>query len=237
MKFTKILSIVTSIAMSFCMISTPSVNAEESEEKIYTLSELFEMSDEEFLALDNAQSYYESIKGDTGNVSGTLWLCLTEEDVDVKYTANVTESEISRLLGDTVEYEINSPISLDFEDMLVYGNIFDVWFNEYTDNLRDEDMNDKEMFKFAKCYYCVEQVIDVAYYHSAQVLLPAQGDKQILTGDVNVDKKVDIYDAIWIASDLANVFDFTDGQRLIGDINEDGECNLYDAVEIAKSLM
>jgi len=65
----------------------------------------------------------------------------------------------------------------------------------------------------------------------------ALAPESVIAGDVNIDKKVDLYDVIWIASDLADIFDFTEGQQAIGDVNEDGECNLYDAVEIAKGLM
>ena len=236
MKFTKILSIVTSIAMSFCMISTPSVNAEESEEKIYTLSELFEMSDEEFLELDD-NGYYDSIKFDydknvdlvTCRAKKYIW---ENEDGTPNYIPNITEKEIDMLLGDTIEYWIFSPINIDVDD-LRYDSGFSISFSVYDEG--SDELTDEDLIELAKCCYCVNQVTSVNYYH---MMTDMTGPgSAILSGDVNVDKTVDLYDAIWIASDLAGVFDFTDGQRLIGDVNEDGECNLYDAVEIAKTLM
>lgn len=63
MKRNKILSVIISAIMSISVISGVfSAVAEESENEVYTLEELFAMSDEEFLALEKAEAYFEKLK-------------------------------------------------------------------------------------------------------------------------------------------------------------------------------
>lgn len=56
-------------------------------------------------------------------------------------------------------------------------------------------------------------------------------------GDVTLDGKVNLYDAIEISKYMMKMVELTDEQLEAGDITGDGIVNLYDAVEVAKSLM
>lgn len=56
-------------------------------------------------------------------------------------------------------------------------------------------------------------------------------------GDVTLDGKVNLYDAIEISRYMMKAVELTDEQLAAGDITGDGIVNLYDAIEIAKSLM
>lgn len=57
------------------------------------------------------------------------------------------------------------------------------------------------------------------------------------SGDVTMDGKVDLYDAIEIAKCMMGMVDFTNEQIAIGDMTGDGVCDLYDAIEVARTLM
>lgn len=268
MRKTKLLSTVTAIVMSICMMlgtfSTASAcsNCNPPSDVVhgmgdlpiyFTLEELFEMSDEEFFALPNAKEYYDEVKSDSerfvqvseikeyGGISGMVWTWLYEEDENVKYTANVTEMEIEELLGDTVKYEIDSPISLDvdylMDNLLYYGNIFWVNFPDYNLYSQTDNITHKEIVEFTKCWYCVNQVIDINYYHYGWVLSPAPGDEQVITGDVNFDKNVNILDAIWIAKGLIKQYKLTAAQLKIADINNDDNVNVFDVILLMRKVM
>lgn len=56
-------------------------------------------------------------------------------------------------------------------------------------------------------------------------------------GDVTLDGKVNLYDAIEISKYMMKAVELTDEQLEVGDITQDGVVNLYDAIEIAKLLM
>ena len=74
-------------------------------------------------------------------------------------------------------------------------------------------------------------------YNSPLLNYSSGTDEKVLNGDVNFDKMVDLYDVIWIASDLVDIFKLTEGQQKVGDVNKDGVCDLYDAIAIAETLM
>ena len=213
------------------------VSAEESEEKIYTLSELFEMSDEDFLELDdNDKNFYDIFQQDYYDYPDFFYPVAQKYNWNIspEYIPNVTEKKIEILLEGMVEYSIASTIDID--DSVIgdlYWKCFGIKFPEYSG--KEQDLTDEDLIELAKCCYCVDQIVDVETYNDLPIMNGPSGTIQL--GDVNLDNITDLYDAIWIASDLAGIFDFTDGQRLIGDVNEDGECNLYDAIEIAKGLM
>lgn len=57
------------------------------------------------------------------------------------------------------------------------------------------------------------------------------------SGNVTMDGKVDLYDAIEIAKYMMGMVDFTNEQIAIGDMTGDGVCDLYDAIEVARTLM
>lgn len=229
MKKIKIISLITTVFMIISTLSSFMVNAEETEEKLYTLEELFAMSDDEFFALKGADILYEFPCDDTCCSGSIFRMDVLGKDY---YIPNVTETEIKKLLGDTVEYDMSSPIEFDKHD-LYFQVMFSVWFPEFNCQLDETE----KIIKFAKCWYCVDQVISLDYYWNNIDLSVEPSNEKIITGDVNLDKTVDLYDVVWIAKHLINVFELTEGQQAVGDINEDGKTDLYDAIGIAKTLI
>lgn len=129
MKTKKILSVILSVIMSFSMLGVVSTSAEEFNKKIYTLDELLEMDNDEFL---NLYVYVYSGEGlvtsiertvEKNRVNGFFGLSLTdvkdedktgveyEAKIDVKYEANTFEQKITALLGDSIQYIMISPIT------------------------------------------------------------------------------------------------------------------------------
>ena len=253
-KLKKIIAGLLSAVTALSAMTAFSVNAEESEEKLYTLEELFTMSEEEFLALgEDAWGFHYEVKSDAeyfiqvsdttayGGISGNVFAELYLEDEGVKYTANITEKEISALLGDTVEYNIDSPISLDVEELLennlYYGNLLWISFPEYEVYSGTNDISDEEILEFAKCCYCVNQVIEVKYSDYGAALSVEPSNEEILIGDANLDKSVDLYDVIHITKHVAMNFEFTALQKAITDVNNDGIVNSVDAVSVGMQIM
>ena len=254
-KLKKIMAGLLSAVIAFSAMTAFSVNA-ESTEKMYTLNELMQMSDEEFLALEHsnieggAQGVYNyidkhsrgeyliTIESEYYNKIGGYFRLDTLRSED--YKANITEKEITALLADSpMDYSQTSPININSYEVYYwwYYNIRIPELGDATygiDNLLEA--TDENVMKAAKTLYCLKQVC-TEFNWTPDVPVVAGVSEQPETGDVNLDRAVDLYDAIWIASDLVDIFDFTEGQQAIGDVNEDGECNLYDAVEIAKTLM
>ncbi len=266
MKRSRLLSAVTAMVMSICMMSgtfsTASAcsNCNPPSDEVhgmgdlpiyYTLEELFAMSDEEFFELYGAESRYDEVRRDAegvwehfdkvtySGISGELMISLPDEKAD--YTANETEMAIEKLLGDTVKYEIVSPISLDWnyleENWVYYGNILWVRFPDYNLYAETNDITDKEIIEFAKCWYCVNQVINIYYSHIGSVLAAAPGDEQVLSGDVNFDKTVNLYDSIWLAKGLIKKYKLTDAQLYIADVNKDGSANVFDLIILSRRLI
>ena len=242
MKTTKIVSIITAIVMSICMtFGTFSSSAAETQIKFYTLDELLAMSDEEFLAIPEeaygmTAEYCFSLTEDVSKAFGytfTFAAELINKKVDFEYISNITENEISELIGNTIEYSMSNIAIIDHEPY--YADIFMFYIYESEKLMADKSTKDINMM-LAKMMYCVRQIIPVT---NMEAVLPRGDDykEPVITGDVNFDKSVNLYDVIWIASDLVGIFKLTEVQQEVGDINEDGMCNLYDAIEIAKTLM
>lgn len=61
--------------------------------------------------------------------------------------------------------------------------------------------------------------------------------KKYKAGDVNMDEKVNIYDAIDVAKFAMNTKTFNDNETVLADMDCNGKIDLYDAIEIAKILM
>jgi hypothetical protein len=256
MKLCKILSVVTSAILT---ISSSLVIASAQEDygeygmgdlqSSYTLEELFEMSDNDFFRLYNAQSYYEEIKDDTerynklfdtevyGGISGYITNFGTETDY---YQANITESQLEELLGDTVNYEISSPINSykgDFTETEIWlSNWFSVTFPDYNLYAGTDNIDDTTIMEFAKCWYCINQVLPVQYATFGYDI-DASSNLAVTFGDVNVSGTVDVFDAIYIAKDSVGTINFTDFQKKVGDMNGDGECDVFDAIAVAKETV
>ena len=243
MKFIKILGVCTCLLAS-CICPALSVGAEETQatERIYTLEEVLEMTDEEFISwwgtrvswesYDSYASYMESKYQDAKNQSHFFsrkgWFTNDEKS---NYVANVTENNLKAILGDSIEYSIQSPINT-IESTLIYDRIFSIRFPE----LNEMEFTEENLLYYTKILTCTRQVVKGTAVGQA----PLASDDMNVTvekGNVNLDGVVNLYDVIWIANRLIGVYEFTEGQIMVGDVNDDGACDLYDAIEIAKTLM
>jgi len=240
MKHFKFISKITSIILFSTFLGIMSVNAQED---YYTLEEILAVPDDVFWSEEYADPdvsfdvffdyFYEycTYSNENGQVvmNSSVHADLSEDE---KYIPNITEKKIKRAVGTDVEYNLVTPI--DFPNGLVY----DYSCRFYFPSLNGEVCSKEKLMLLEKMSYSIMQFFNTNFSLSSNLpRATALAPESVIAGDVNIDKKVDLYDVIWIASDLADIFDFTEGQQAIGDVNEDGECNLYDAVEIAKGLM
>lgn len=151
-----------------------------------------------------------------------------------EYRANETEQNLHELLEDSLEYEIISPINVSVTDGAIYYDyLLSITFPEYN----NVAVSDENILTFIKIRQCVNQIIPLYNNRLCNPISISTDKKQVLTGDVNLDETVDLYDVIWIGGHLINKFELTEGQQSVGDINSDGVCDLYDAIEISKQLM
>ncbi len=247
-KIKRLIGFITAAVMSVAAISVGAVNAENSAQKLYTLKELNNMSNDDFMKLDGAediynnivnvvkeeQAFYDELENDEGEkpevkLNGEFRKVISLPSDD--YKANITENQITELLSDSdMEAKIQSPIYCT--DEFLYDNYYVITFTDFV----NAEPTEENIISFAKCGYCVNQVIELPYLSTYSTPEINSGDK-VISGDVTCDRNIDIYDVIWIASDLSGIFEFTDAQKTVGDVNDDGECDLYDAIEIAKGLM
>ena len=227
-KIKKCLSAILAGMISVSLLGSLAVNAEtaDTEKKIYTLSELFEMSEEEFFALDpvdennprptSPKAMYNDV--DLGmsycNFWSEIFMCTYR-----KYAPYYTEKEIMRLLDvDDIDFVIESSIVTD-----LHGNGIDhkIWVH---DRFYSEDFTKLEI---AKIWYCLYQVMQ--FYHLSYVL-----DSAYCTGDANEDGKFTAMDAAFVAKKLAE--QKADELPETADVNGDGEITALDCAEIAKFL-
>lgn len=241
------------------------VAAEEYNEKMYTLKELLEMSKEEYFeefpeaeaSFNEQKQFYEDEKENTiekfqagydpdlenyeemleneismvYTVEARFGCSVLRED---EYRANETEQNLHELLEDSLEYEIISPINVSVTDGAIYYDyLLSITFPEYN----NVAVSDENILTFIKIRQCVNQIIPLYNNRLCNPISISTDKKQVLTGDVNLDETVDLYDVIWIGGHLINKFELTEGQQSVGDINSDGVCDLYDAIEISKQLM
>lgn len=234
-KLSKIIAALSSAAMSFSMLGAFSAGAEETAEKLYTFQEILDMSDEEFLKLDGAQTEYDRLReyqewadeaddAGSGKLSGTFLCPTLSSEI---YKANISENSVNKLLADSIPYEASEPISSEG----VYSHNYFIEF----DGLYGVEDTEDNIIMHTKMLYCLKQVLDFGYFPVGYFLNSSANE--IIKGDVNLDEAVDLYDAVWIASHLVHIFDLSEGQQKVGDDNGDEACNLYDAVKIAKKLM
>ena len=224
-KLKKCLSAILAGMISVSLLGSLAVNA-DTEKKIYTLSELFEMSEEEFFALDpvdennprptSPKAMYNDV--DLGmsycNFWSEIFMCTYR-----KYVPYYTEKEIMRLLDvDDIDFVIESSIVTD-----LYGNGINhtIWVH---DRFYSKDFTRLEI---AKIRYCLYQVME--FGHVSYVL-----DSAYCTGDVNEDGKFTAMDAAFLARKLAE--QKVDELPETADVNGDGEITALDCAEIAKFL-
>ena len=224
-KLKKCLSTILAGMISVSLLGSLAVNS-DTEKKIYTLSELFEMSEEEFFALDPVDEndprptspkamYNDLYLGMYHcNFFGNVYTCEYR-----KYVPYYTEKEIMRLLDvDDIDFVIESSIVTD-----LYGNGINhtIWVH---DRFYSKDFTKLEI---AKIRYCLYQVME--FFHVSYVL-----DSAYCTGDVNEDGKFTAMDAAFLARKLAE--QKVDELPETADVNGDGEITALDCAEIAKFL-
>ena len=227
-KLKKCLSAILAGMISVSLLGSLAVNAEtvDTEKKLYTLSELFEMSEEEFFALDpvdennprptSPKAMYNDLNLGMShcNFFGNIFTCEYR-----KYVPYYTEKEIMRLLDvDDIDFVIESSITTD-----LYGNSIDhtIWVH---DRFYSRDFTKLEI---AKIRYCLYQVMQ--FYHVSYVL-----DSAYSTGDVNEDGEFTAMDAAFLARKLAE--QKVDELPETADVNGDGEITALDCAEIARFL-
>ena len=227
-KLKKCLSAILAGMISVSLLGSLAVNAEttDTEKNIYTLSELFEMSEEEFFALDpvdendprptSPKAMYNDLNLGMSycNFFGNVFTCEYG-----KYVPYYTEKEIMRLLDvKDIDFVIESSITTDF-----YGNGIShlIWVH---DRFYSKDFTKLEI---AKIRYCLYQVME--FFHLSYVL-----DSGYSAGDVNEDGKLTAMDAAFIAKKLAE--QKADELPETADINGDGEITAFDCAKIAQFL-
>ena len=222
-KLKKFMSAILAGMISVSLLGSFAVNA-DTEKNIYTLSELFEMSEEEFFALDpidendprttSPKYFYDHCGTEIYgyNYFSNIYTCEYGE-----YVPYYTEKEIIRLLDvDDIDFVVESGITYH-ED----GINSKVWVH---DRYYDTECT---VLEVAKVNYCLYQVME---FH--QLINPL--DSHYLVGDANEDGKFTAMDAAFVAKKLAE--QKADELPETADINGDGEITALDCAEIAKFL-
>ena len=222
-KLKKCLSTILAGMISVSLLGSLAVNA-DTEKKIYTLSELFEMSEEEFFALDpidendsrttSPKYFYDHCGTEIYgyNYFSNIYTCEYGE-----YVPYYTEKEIIRLLDvDDIDFVVESGITYH-ED----GINSKVWVH---DRYYDTECT---VLEVAKVNYCLYQVME---FH--QLINPL--DSHYLVGDANEDGKFTAMDAAFVAKKLAE--QKADESPETADINGDGEITAFDCAKIAQFL-
>ena len=222
-KLKKCLSAILAGMISVSLLGSFAVNA-DTEKNIYTLSELFEMSEEEFFALDpidendprttSPKYFYDHCGTEIYgyNYFSNIYTCEYGE-----YVPYYTEKEIIRLLDvDDIDFVVESGITYH-ED----GINSKVWVH---DRYYDTECT---VLEVAKVNYCLYQVME---FH--QLINPL--DSHYLVGDANEDGKFTAMDAAFVAKKLAE--QKADELPETADINGDGEITALDCAKIAQFL-
>ena len=222
-KLKKCLSAILAGMISVSLLGSFAVNA-DTEKKIYTLSELFEMSEEEFFALDpidendsrttSPKYFYDHCGTEIYgyNYFSNIYTCEYGE-----YVPYYTEKEIIRLLDvDDIDFVVESGITYH-ED----GINSKVWVH---DRYYDTECT---VLEVAKVNYCLYQVME---FH--QLINPL--DSHYLVGDANEDGKFTAMDAAFVAKKLAE--QKADELPETADINGDGVITAFDCAKIAQFL-
>ena len=225
-KLKKCLSAILAGMLSVSLLGSLVVKAEtaDTEKNIYTLSELFEMSEEEFFALDpidendprttSPKYFYDHCGTEIYgyNYFSNIYTCEYGE-----YVPYYTEKEIIRLLDvDDIDFVVESGITYH-ED----GINSKVWVH---DRYYDTECT---VLEVAKVNYCLYQVME---FH--QLINPL--DSHYLVGDANEDGKFTAMDAAFVAKKLAE--QKADELPETADINGDGEITALDCAKIAQFL-
>ena len=243
MKIKKVLTAMIAGVMAVTMVGSLSINAEETE-KLYTFSELLEMSKEEFLKLDGANACYSSggtFDSDERMVEYHLkngyyevgYVCnIKSSAIESRYKPYITEKTVMRLL-DNIEYEMGMPLEG------AYGVPRINIQHKFRANSTTVDDNGVYVLKFSdedrlyngKLFYCLNQVAEFIPYCSC---MDGDGTRLMAYGEANGDDKLTAADAALIARKLAE--QKADELPETADFNGDGQITALDCANIAEFL-
>ena len=243
----KLLCVMLAGAMSVSLLGSLSVSAEE--EKVYTFSELLEMSKEEFFKLDDADVCYESggildnyeemvnyhLKSGKYEVGFVCYIRNLGNNIDSRYQPYITEKSVMKLL-DNIDYNMETPIETEYGTPRLF---ITHQFPDNPEEVEDLDYIDENVFKFgeedrlynAKLYYCLNQV---AYFMPYCSCMDGMSEPIVNYGEANGDDKLTAADAAYIARKLAE--QKADELPETADFNNDGEVTALDCAKIAQFL-
>ncbi len=233
----KIKSMLSFIMAGLIIVSVNNFTVAAKEtEKIYTLSELIEMDNEEFFKLDNkkstllettnTQSMYEYLKSEYGRILVLRFYTNTRTDKNYEYY--YTEKKLQEIIGDAIEYEIASPITSNPEEP--YWGFLVIEDIDYCNNFINDKPTDDDFIYLTKVWYCINQIIEVGYYDIDVAL----SSNSINYGEANGDNKLTAADAAFIAKKLAEKKAYELPET--ADFNGDGEITALDCAKIAQFL-
>ena len=251
MKIKKILTAMVAGVMSMSMVGSLAVNAEETE-KLYTFSELLEMSKEEFLKLDGANVCYGSggildsdeemaryhLKAGYYEVGFACNTKNSNDGKDTRYQPYITEKAIMELL-DNIDYDMTIPLEGEYGMPRLFISHKFQDRSEEVENLENPDYIDESIFKFgdedrlynAKLFYCLNQV---AYFIPYCSCVDGGATGLVAYGEANGDDKLTAEDAAFIARKLAE--QKADELPKTADFNADGNITALDCAKIAQFL-
>lgn len=258
----KFLSTILASVISISFLGSLSVNAEsEEEEKMYTFSELLDMSKEEFIALDEtAEMYYYQVEMRPQLEAEAIYNINHFTDPD--YSGEVPDYETLKSmyaqynvlrgyvfcvvdLNDTeyIPYETEKCIQNLLGDSVEYtihspllrgSSLFDWSFSVSIDDyyVKLADVTNDDILYLAKFEYCINQVYSEPSNISFSVELFAPRANNY--GESNGDNKLTAADAAYIARKLAE--QKSDELPETADFNGDGEITALDCAKIAQFL-
>ena len=225
-------------AAVFCLSGViPASAAETDSEKLYTMTELIDMSEEEFFTLDNATELYDYMKYKTEHdlsvyVKGLFY---TNINLEPSYQPYKSEEKIAALLGDSVKYTMESPLEKTPECDYYYDG-FSVSFDNLYEMSGHSYYYIDQLLINTKFQYCINQVLNFSYC-SATWALGSQ-PKKLVTGDVNDDGLTNIADAVNLAKHGADptAYPISAYGFFAADINVDHEVTNADLVALIKMI-
>ena len=101
-----------------------------------------------------------------------------------------------------------------------------------------KDSNFANVYEPLKEYYDAEllNTLELPHIYNGRVVYIDDPD-ETLVGDVNLDGKVDLTDAIWLSKHTASIVQLTDAQKAIADCDGDGSVTDADVTTLMEYLM
>lgn len=226
-------------AAVFCLSGViPASAAETNNEKLYTMAELIDMSEEEFFALDStAKELYDYMKYKTEHdllvyVRGLFY---TNIRLEPNYQPYKSEEKIAALLGDSVKYTMSSPLEKTPEYDYYYDG-FSIYFDNLYEMSGHSDYYIDQLLINTKFQYCINQVLNFTYCSPTWAL--TSNPKKLIYGDVNDDGLTNIADAVNLAKHGADptAYPISTYSFFAADINADHEVTNADLVDLIKMI-